>query len=196
MSKLKLLPAIFALTATLLSAPVAAHHDQVTIGNITIDHTWSRQTPPGAGVAAGFMRITNNGTESDFLVGGTVVNAKRFEVHEMVMDGGMMKMRELADGLKIEPGATVELRPGSYHVMFMEIQNPVKAGDTLEGTLVFKNAGKVEVKYRINPVGARTYSGEAAAPQAGAGSATDAHAAHGSGNHGGSSGASAHGKKH
>ena len=63
------------------------------------------------------MKITNTGTTPDRLVGGATEVAKRFEIHEMSMDGGVMKMRELANGLEIPPGATVELKPGSYHLM-------------------------------------------------------------------------------
>ena len=78
------------------------------------------------------MKITNNGKEPDRLIGGTVPFAGRFEVHEMAIEGGVMKMREVK-GLEIKPGETVELKPGGYHVMFMDLKSGLKEGQTVEG---------------------------------------------------------------
>ena len=122
-------------------------------GALTIEAPWARATPGGAQVAGGFMKITNTGNEPDRLVGGTVPFAGRFEVHEMAMDGGVMKMRELSKGLEIKPGETVELKPGGYHVMFMDLKSGLKEGEVVKGTLVFEKAGKVEVEYRVGPIG-------------------------------------------
>jgi uncharacterized protein YcnI/copper(I)-binding protein len=132
------------------AAPVA---NVFKAGALTIEAPWARATPGGAQVAGAFMKITNNGAEPDRLVGGTVPFAGRFEVHEMAMDGGVMKMRELSKGLEIKPGETVELKPGGYHVMFMGLKSGLKEGQTVKGTLVFEKAGKVEVEYRVGPVG-------------------------------------------
>ncbi len=122
-------------------------------GSLTIEAPWARATPGGAKVAGGFMKITNNGTEPDRLVGGTVPFAGRFEVHEMAMDGGVMKMRELSKGLEIKPGQSVELKPGGYHVMFMDLKSGLKEGEQIKGTLVFEKAGKVDVEFRVGPIG-------------------------------------------
>jgi hypothetical protein len=70
-------------------------------------------TPEGETVGAGYMKITNNGKEADRLTGGTFESADKVEVHEMKMEGDKMTMRQLADGLEIKPGETVELNPGS-----------------------------------------------------------------------------------
>ena len=99
------------------------------------------------------MKITNNGKEPDRLIGGTVPFASRFEVHEMAVEGGMMKMRQLSKGLEIKPGETVELKPGGYHVMFMDLTSGLKEGEAMKGTLVFEKAGTVEVEYRVGPIG-------------------------------------------
>lgn len=142
-------------TATLIPAlPSFAHAFEK--GNIKITHPWSRETPSGAGVAGGFLKVTNTGKESDRLVGGSFVASKRIEIHEMAMDSGMMKMRELPRGLEIKPGETVELKPGSFHVMFMELNKPFKAGDLVKGTLVFEKAGTIDVEYKIEPLGAKS----------------------------------------
>ena len=131
------------------------------IGSITIETPWARATPGGAQVAGGYMKITNNGKEADRLIGGSVPFAGRFEVHEMTMDGGVMKMRELPKGLEIKPGETVELKPGGYHLMFQELKNGLKQGETVKGTLVFEKAGKVDVEYRVGPIGGGAPSGGA-----------------------------------
>jgi hypothetical protein len=80
--------------------------------------------------------------------------AERVEVHEMSMTDGVMKMRPLPDGLTIKPGETVELKPGGFHMMFMDIKQPLKQGDTMKATLTFEKAGTVEVIFNVNSVGA------------------------------------------
>ena len=131
-------------------------------GSLTIEGPWSRATPGGAKVAGGFMKITNTGTETDRLLGGSVPFAGRFELHEMAMDGGIMKMRELKSGIEIKPGETIELKPGGYHVMFMDLKQPLKDGQSVKGTLTFEKAGKVDVDFKVGPVGG-------GAPKGGAG---------------------------
>ena len=127
-------------------------------GSLSIEAPWTRATPGGAQVAGGFMKITNSGSEADRLVGGSVPFAGRFEVHEMAMDGGVMKMRE-TKGLEIKPGQTVELKPGGYHVMFMGLKQGPKEGQTIKGTLMFEKAGTVEIEYRVAPIGAAAPAG-------------------------------------
>ena len=77
----------------------------------------------GAQVAGGYLKITNNGNEADRLIGGSAASPARFEVHEMAMESGVMKMRQV-NGLEIKPGETVELKPGGMHVMFMDLKQP------------------------------------------------------------------------
>ena len=129
-------------------------------GALTIESPWARATPGGAKVAGGFMTITNAGKEPDRLIGGSVPVADRFEVHEMAMDGGVMKMRELSKGLEIKPGETVELKPGGYHLMFMDLKSGLKEGQTVKGTLVFEKAGKIDVEFKVGPIGGGAPKGE------------------------------------
>ncbi len=131
----------------------------VKVGTLTIEAPWTRATPQGARVAGGFMRITNTGSQPDRLIGGSFPLAGRFEVHEMAVTDGIMTMRELAKGLEIAPGQTVELKPGGYHVMFMELREPVRQGAPIKGTLVFEKAGTVEIEYKVAPIGARQPEG-------------------------------------
>jgi uncharacterized protein YcnI/copper(I)-binding protein len=128
-------------------------------GAITVDGPWARATPGGAKVAGGYMKITNAGAEADRLIGGTVPFAGRFEVHEMATQGGVMTMRPLTKGLEIKPGTTVELKPGGYHVMFMDLKSGLKEGQTVKGTLKFEKAGTVEVEFKVGPIGGGGASG-------------------------------------
>jgi copper(I)-binding protein len=124
-----------------------------------IEGPWARATPGGAQVAGGYMKITNTGTDADRLVGGSLPIASEVEVHEMAMSGNVMKMRRLAEGLEIKPGQTVELKPGSYHLMFTGLRSGLKAGQTVKGTLAFEKAGTVEVEYKVVPIGAQSGGG-------------------------------------
>jgi copper(I)-binding protein len=133
----------------------AAAAQSVKLGALTITAPWTRATPGGAKVAGGFMTITNAGSMPDRLIGGTFPMAGRFEVHEMAVTDGVMRMRELAKGLEIKPGETVELKPGGYHVMFMELKEQIREGQPITGTLVFEKAGTVTISYRVAPIGAR-----------------------------------------
>ena len=128
-------------------------------GSLVIEAPWSRATPGGARVAAGFLKITNTGKEADRLIGGTIEAAKKVEVHEMTMTDNVMRMRQLPKGLEIKPGETVELKPSSYHLMFMDIAKPLKADDVVKGVLRFERAGEVAVEYRVAPLGSQPSGG-------------------------------------
>jgi periplasmic copper chaperone A len=136
----------------LVTAPAVAQTYKV--GSIEIVQPWARATPKGATIGAGYMKITNTGNEPDRLVGGSVAFAGRFEVHSMTMEQGVMKMREVKDGLEIKPGETVELKPGGYHVMFVDLKEPLKQGEDVSVTLKFAKAGTIEVKYPVEAIGA------------------------------------------
>lgn len=155
-NKCSALIALSALAAASLASALPSRAHSFEKGSIKITHPWSRETPTGAGVAGGFLKVTNNGKETDSLVGGSFVASKHIEIHEMAMEGGMMRMRELPKGLEIKPGATVELKPGSFHIMFMELNKPFKAGDLVKGTLVFEKAGTIDVEYKIEPLGSKS----------------------------------------
>jgi copper(I)-binding protein len=123
-------------------------------GGLQITGVWARATPKGAQVGAGYLKITNNGSAPDRLLSGSSPVAGKFELHEMSMSGGVAKMRELANGLEIKPGETVELKPGGNHVMFVGLKRPLERGKPFAATLQFEKAGKVDVEFRVEPVGA------------------------------------------
>ena len=132
----------------------AASAQEVKIGDLMIDHPWSRATPAGAKVAAGYLTVTNKGSQADRLVSATSSAAGMVEIHEMAMKDGVMTMRPITGGLTIEPGKTVTLAPGGYHIMFMDLKSPFKLGEKVQATLQFEKAGKVELTFEVQPVGA------------------------------------------
>ncbi len=136
------------IVAAMNASPVAQ-----TAGTLTIEQPWSRATPGGAKVGGGYVRISNSGQEADRLTGGTFPGASRVEVHEMTMEGDIMRMRPVQGGIEIKPGDTIELKPGGYHLMFMDLKEPLREGQTVKGTLVFEKAGPVEVEYTVRGMG-------------------------------------------
>jgi len=126
------------------------------VGHLIIESPWIRATPAGARVAGGYVKITNNGQTSDRLIGGSLPVAAEVQVHEMSMHNGIMSMRMLQDGLEIDPGKSVELKPGGYHLMFTGLREGLKEKETVKGTLLFEKAGQVEVEYTVAPIGAQS----------------------------------------
>lgn len=138
-----------ALTAASLVSAVTGHAADVTVGSLTISSPWARQSPMAGNVAAGFMTITNSGTEDDRLVRATATISPNVQLHDMKMEGDVMKMIELEDGIVIPAGGTVELKPRALHVMFLDVTAQPKEGETFTGTLVFEKAGTVEITYAV-----------------------------------------------
>ncbi|HEY7244347.1 MAG TPA: copper chaperone PCu(A)C [Xanthobacteraceae bacterium] len=146
--------AVLLFAAIFAAALTVAHARDYKAGSIDVADPWSRATPKGASIAAGYMKITNNGTTADRLVGGSSDVAPTFEVHEMTMENGIAKMRPVKGGLEIKPGETVELKPGSYHLMLVGLKKPLLPGEQVKGTLVFEKAGPVSVEFDVRAMGA------------------------------------------
>ncbi len=123
-------------------------------GDIAIEHPWSRATATGAPVGAGYATIKNNGATADKLLSATADVAGKVEVHEMTMDNGVMKMRPI-NGLEVPAGKSVELKPGGYHIMFMQLKRPLAVGETVKGVMTFEKAGAVPVEYKVEAMGAK-----------------------------------------
>jgi copper(I)-binding protein len=143
-----------------------ARAQEVKAGDLVITQTWSRATPGGAKIGGAFLTIENKGAVADRLIGGTGDVSPRVEVHEMAMSNGVMTMRPLDKGLVIEPGKTVKLAPGGYHLMMFDLKEPLKQGDKVPITLEFERAGKVKLSFDVQGVGA---AGPAAAGNSGGG---------------------------
>jgi copper(I)-binding protein len=145
--------ACVALLSAVFAAPVRA--EEVKAGDLVITQTWSRATPGGAKIAGGFLTIENRGSAADRLIGGSGEVTDKVEVHEMSMNNGVMTMRALDKGLTIEPGKTVKLAPGGYHLMLFDLKSPLKQGDKVPLTLEFERAGKVKLSFDVQGVGAQ-----------------------------------------
>jgi periplasmic copper chaperone A len=146
--------AAVAVAASALLGPSARAED-IKAGDLVISQAWSRATPNGAKVGGSYLTIENKGSAPDKLVGASSDVAGSIQVHEMSMTDGMMKMRQLENGLTIEPGKSVKLAPGGYHLMMMDLKNPLKQGDKVAITLEFEKAGKVPVSFDVMGVGAQ-----------------------------------------
>ena len=143
--------------AALVPASAGAH--EYKAGQITIGHPWSRATPAGAKVAAGYLTLKNEGSEPDRLVGASAAIAGKGEIHEMKVDAaGVMTMRPVEGGVALPPGAEVALEPGGFHLMFMDLKAPAVQGQKFKGTLTFEKAGTVEVEYAVEGVGGTPHS--------------------------------------
>jgi copper(I)-binding protein len=140
----------------LVLALTTAHAGDYQVGSLVVTDPWSNATPKGATVGAGYMKITNNGTEPDRLMGGSTDSAAKLEVHEMKMENGVMKMRPVQGGLTINPGQTVELSPGESHVMFRDLKKPFVMGDHIKASLMFEKSGTVDIEYDVLPMGAKS----------------------------------------
>ena len=142
---------ITAATATACSLLASAALAQTTVKDAWVRGTVAQQKASGA-----FFQI--NSASGGKLISASSPMAGVVEIHEMSMDGSTMKMRALPNGLDLPSGKTVELKPGGYHVMLMDLKAPLKAGESVELSLVVEDKdGKKEtiaVKAPVRPLGA------------------------------------------
>ncbi|TCK29039.1 hypothetical protein EV667_3057 [Ancylobacter aquaticus] len=131
--------------------PAFAH--EYKIGNLEIEHPWARMTPAGAKVGGGYLAIANEGKEADRLVSATAEIAGHVEIHEMSVKDGIMTMRMLPDGIDIPADGEAKLAPGGFHLMLMDLKQPLKEGESFKGTLTFAKAGTVNVSFKIEGMG-------------------------------------------
>lgn len=146
-------PLIRAVAFGLLVAALPAAAHEFTSGKLEIEHPWSRATPSGAKVAAGYVTIENDGP-ADRLVSASAEIAGRTEIHEMAVKDGIMTMRPLDDGVVVPANGEAKLAPGGLHLMFMDLRRELKQGESFSGTLVFETAGEVKVVFAVEPIGA------------------------------------------
>lgn len=121
-------------------------------GTVQVTRAWVRALPPNAPVAGGFAAIGNVGDSADILLGASSDEAARVELHEVRHEAGVMRMRPLADGLPIPAGASVELKPGGYHLMFIAPVRAFAAGERVHATLHFQHAGAIDVVFEVRTV--------------------------------------------
>jgi periplasmic copper chaperone A len=152
-------PMLLVSTIALCLLATATLAQDYKIGALEVDHPWSRATPKGAKSGAGYLTIKNTGSSSDRLVGGTMADAGAVEIHEMSMAGGVMKMRPVHGGIEIKPGESVDLKPGGFHLMFLQLDHPLKQGERVRGTLNFEKAGTLDLEYTVEALGQSSMPG-------------------------------------
>ncbi len=146
---------------SLMTAAALAMCALSAAAQVDVQNAWARATVKGQSATGAFMLITAK--EGAKLVGGSSPLAGVTQVHEMKMEGGVMKMAEVKGGLDLPAGKTVELKPGGYHVMLMDLKEPLAKDTTLALTLVFKDAKGVESKQELKvPVAAVAPGGKPA----------------------------------
>ena len=149
---------ILPLTAALmlgLATPAISNAHEFKLGDLQIEHPWSRATPKGAKVGGGYVTVTNQGSAADRLLSVSSPAAGKVELHEMTMQDGIMKMRPLLKGIVIEAGQTVALAPGGLHIMFVDLAAPLEKGKPFAATLTFEKAGAIDVTFAVEAMGAR-----------------------------------------
>ena len=140
---------LFGFILVVISAGAIADH-KFKLGQLIIDHPYTRSTVPGQKVAGGFMKIENKGA-ADQLVSASSPVAGEMQLHTMTMDGNVMKMREVKM-IEVPANGSVELKPGGLHLMFMDIKAPLKAGESVPVKLKFQKAGEVEIKVPVRDI--------------------------------------------
>ena len=143
---------IAALAALFTALP--GRHVQADDGPLTIKNAWIRPTPPGATVSALYAEIANVGSADDRLLGASSPAARTLEVHESLSQAGMMQMRRLQQGLAVPAHGAVTLAPGGFHIMFIELAQPLAPGALVPVTLRFQRAGEISLVVRVGDVGA------------------------------------------
>lgn len=116
---------------------------------LTVEDAWVRATVPNQHATGAFMRLT--AAQSGRLVGVESQAAKHVEVHEMAMQDNVMKMREVA-GIDLPAGKAVELKPGGYHVMLIDLAKPIAAGDHVALTLIVEDGAKQQRRIPVDAV--------------------------------------------
>jgi periplasmic copper chaperone A len=119
---------------------------------IEVSDTWSRATPPGAKVAAGYLLIRNKSAAPDRLVSASSPAAARVETHVSEKQGEVMRMREVK-GYEVPAKGSFELKPGGAHLMLVDITRPFKAGEKIPLLLRFQNAGEIRTELDVKALG-------------------------------------------
>ena len=131
-----------------LAVPALAQQSPIGVTN-----GWARATPPGAKTGAAYVTLTNRGTVPDQFLSASTPVAGVTQLHTTIDDNGVLKMRPVA-ALDLKPGAAVSLKPGGYHLMLMELKQPLKEGDNFPLVLNFAKAGRVETEVKVEKAGA------------------------------------------
>lgn len=130
-----------------LAAGLVAGHE-FALKDLHIGHPYARATPPGARAGGAFFTVENRGSQDDRLIAVASPAAAGAELHTMAMDGNVMRMRALRT-IDVPAGAKVALQPGGFHVMLLDLKQPLAVGEKIPLTLTFERAGTIEVTVNV-----------------------------------------------
>lgn len=147
--KLMLMIALLVMMAAACGRSTDAEVASSTGPSFDISDAWLRAMPPGAGVAAGYVTLHNKSTKDMRVVSWRSPIAESVEVHEMKMEGGQMKMRQLEGALTIAPGQTIALAPGGFHLMFMGVKQSASVGSSVAVQLVMADGSTLDLSLPV-----------------------------------------------
>jgi copper(I)-binding protein len=152
MSKKLLSNVVFTILAgiTSLTAVSVARATEQVVGDLKLTAPWIRASVPGQVNGAGYVQIDNKAGQTDRLISATTNGVNRVELHTIITDNGVAKMREVP-GIDVPANGAVKLMPGGFHIMFLGLSTPFKADTTIPVTLKFEKAGEVKVDFEIKP---------------------------------------------
>lgn len=138
------------LAASLATATSAGAHD-VKFADFTIEHPWARASAGPARNSAAFM-VIRNASAADRLIAAAGDVAERVELHTHIMEGDIMRMRQV-EAVEVPANGAATLQPGSFHVMLIGLAEPLKEGDSFPLTLTFEKAGEVTLEVSVEAIG-------------------------------------------
>lgn len=141
---------LFALVLALLPTAGLAH--DYSQGPVSVDHPWSRPTPPGTPMGVGYLSISNDGSNDITLMQASTPRAESVSIHETSMYNGVMRMQPVKGGLAIPAGTTVELKPHSFHLMLEKLTSPLREGESIPLTLSFEGAEAMQIELTVEPL--------------------------------------------
>jgi periplasmic copper chaperone A len=154
----KLFSSVAVVIGVLLASSAGAQ--SASNAGLAFDAPWVRASAPGQKNGAGYVQIKNKSGQTDRLISATTANVGRVELHTIINENGVAKMRQV-QGIEVPAGAGATLAPGGFHIMFMGLNAPFQAGDVVPVTLRFEKAGEVKVDFEIKPA---TYNPAATGP--------------------------------
>jgi len=141
-------------TFAMMTNSFRAQAQDITSGSLTIEQPWSRPSIGNAPNSAAYLKITNHGGKPDTLMGVKSDVASRVELHTVKMDGGVMRMRAVKEGVAVPANASLELKPGGTHIMLMGLSRKLTPGQMFDLILQFKHQGAVPVQVKVEKIGA------------------------------------------
>jgi len=141
----------FLAALALASASLASHAHSFKAGDVAIGHPYARATVPGQPTGGAYLRLENHGDHADRLLSASADVSRSVELHEMKMQGDVMRMRAV-DAVEVPPHQSVALAPGGIHIMLIGLKAPLKEGDRFPMTLKFEKAGEVKVEVVVESV--------------------------------------------